>query len=168
MRDLRPVCGNGRVRCGILFAFIGDSLLELCVGHLPGSSWLIELRELRGRQVLGCFSDCVHKLLGGLLPRFDWLDSMLIVYSGLLLQFYRSYDRDGCLRGWLLFGRVCYCVCELRGRHLRSCVVVVIMYELRGEHLPKFLRLTFVHCVYRRLLLCHVRTVGCFWGVSVG
>jgi len=95
----------------------------------------------------------VHKLLGGLLPRLDRLDSVYVMHGGLLLRYYRPFSRDWCMLGWLILGHVCISVCELRGRHLLSYILVVIVHELRGGKLPVDLRLDCMHGVYCGVLL---------------
>ena len=88
---------------------------------------------MRGRQVLGrCIRDNVHKLCSWFFSGIHRVDFLFVMHGGLLLRYYRPYSRDWCMRGWLILGRVCICVCELRGRHLHSCVLVVIVHELLG------------------------------------
>ena len=95
----------------------------------------------------------MHKLLGGLLPRLDRLDSLYVMPGGLLLRDYWAFSRDWCMRGWLILGRVRISVCELRGRHLHSCFLVIIVHELRCGHLPGVLRLDCMHGVLCGVLL---------------
>ena len=110
--------------------------------------------KLCRRHVLGrCLGYSVHELLGGLLPRLDRLDSVYFMHGGLLLRNYRSFGGDWCMRGWLILGRVCIGVCELRGRHLLSCFLVVIVHELCGGNLSVDLRLDCMHGVYCGVLL---------------
>ena len=78
---------------------------------------------------------------------------MLALYGGLLLRDYWAFSRDWCMRGWLILGRVRISVCELRGRHLHSCFVVIIVHELRCGHLPRDRRLDCMHGVHCGVLL---------------
>ena len=79
---------------------------------------------------------------------------MFVMHGGLLLRYYRPYSRDWCMRGWLILGRICICVCELHGRQLHSCVLVIIVHELRGGRFPRNIRLDCMHGVHCGVLLC--------------
>ena len=93
------------------------------------------------------------ELCGWLIPVNIISELLFYLHGGLLLRDNRSNKRDWRMRGWLILGRVRIGVCELRGRHLHSCVRVDIVHKLLGGHFSCVFRLDFVHSVHCGVLL---------------